>query len=90
MSTMRTPLLGACLGFILAGITASSALGQKATVAIRGFEATPAVRNAAQAAGTLNALDQIIQGAEGQLDDDFRDKGSPAGTERCVPSGEVV
>ena len=72
MSTMRTPLLGACLGFILAGITASSALGQKATVAIRGFEATPAVRNAAQAAGTLNALDQIIQGAEGQLESELQ------------------
>lgn len=72
MSTMRTPLLGACLGFILAGITASSALGQKATMAIRGFEATPAVRNAAQAAGTLNALDQIIQGAEGQLESELQ------------------
>ncbi|MEE2682110.1 MAG: CsgG/HfaB family protein, partial [Planctomycetota bacterium] len=38
----------------------------------RGFEATPAVRAAAEAAGTLNALEQVIQGAERQMESELQ------------------
>ena len=47
---------------------AATASAQKATLAIRGFEATPAAERAAQAAGSSNALAQIIEGAEGQME----------------------
>ncbi len=62
--SLRAPGLGALLALFLA----APALAQKATMAIRGFEATPAVQAAAEAAGTLNALEQIVQGAEGQME----------------------
>ena len=72
MRTTSTTFLGTCCGLLLASLAASGALAQKATMAIRGFEATPAVRSAAEAAGTLNALDQIIQGAERQLESELQ------------------
>jgi hypothetical protein len=48
---------------------------QKATMAVRGFEATPAVQQAASASGSLNALDQIIQGAQAQLETAVQNSG---------------
>ena len=72
MRTTSTTFLGTCCGLMLASLAASGALAQKATMAIRGFEATPAVRSAAEAAGTLNALDQIIQGAERQMESELQ------------------
>ena len=72
MHPTSTSLLGTCFGLLLASVSASAALAQKATMAIRGFEATPAVRSAAEAAGTLNALEQVIQGAERQMESELQ------------------
>ena len=72
MHTTNTSFLGTCFGLLLASVSATGVMAQKATMAIRGFEATPAVRSAAQAAGTLNALDQIIQGAERQMESELQ------------------
>ncbi|MDG2030331.1 MAG: CsgG/HfaB family protein [Phycisphaerales bacterium] len=44
----------------------------KATLAIRAFEATPAVESASVAAGTRNSLDQILQGAESQMENSIQ------------------
>ena len=57
---------------IFAIALSSSALAQKATLAIRGFEATPAAAAAARAAGAENSLNQIIQGAEGQMENSLQ------------------
>ena len=54
--------------FLLAGSVQAQEPASKATLAIRAFEATPAVETAARAAGTGNALEQILQGAEGQME----------------------
>ena len=72
MHPSSTSFLGTCFGLLLASVSATGALAQKATMAIRGFEATPAVRSAAEAAGSLNALDQIIQGAERQMESELQ------------------
>ena len=58
-------VLASCL---LSTILGQSVFAQKATMAVRGFEATPAVQESASASGTLNALEQIIQGAQAQLE----------------------
>ena len=58
-------VLGSCL---LLALSAQTVLAQKSTMAVRGFQATPAVRDAASATGTVNALDQILQGAQIQLE----------------------
>ena len=68
MQINRPSVRASGAGALLALFLATPALAQKATMAIRGFEATPAVRAAAEAAGTLNALEQIVQGAEGQME----------------------
>jgi hypothetical protein len=56
-----------CAGLLVSFLT-QGLQAQKATMAVRGFEATPAVQEAASASGTLNALNQIIQGAQAQLE----------------------
>lgn len=67
--TSRRPALPATLALLLLGAVAGAQdTSSPATLAIRGFEATPAVAEAARQAGTGNALAQILQGAEGQME----------------------
>jgi len=53
---------------LLASLFGQNVLAQKSTMAVRSFQATPAVREAASASGTLNALDQILQASQAQLE----------------------
>ncbi|HAW96359.1 MAG TPA: hypothetical protein DCX60_08795 [Phycisphaerales bacterium] len=68
MHLMPKQALRALASCLLLSLCAQTALAQKSTMAVRGFQATPAVRDAASASGTLNALDQILQGAQIQLE----------------------
>ena len=68
MSLMPKQAVMALASCLLSAMLGNSVFAQKATMAVRGFEATPAVQESASASGSLNALDQIIQGAQAQLE----------------------
>jgi hypothetical protein len=68
MRVMPNQAFVALTSCLLASCLAGGAFAQKATMAVRGFQATPAVEAAAAASGTLNALNQIMQGAQSQLE----------------------
>ena len=68
--TNKTMLaLTAFILFLIPASIVSAQAAQKPRLAIQDIVATTAVRNQAQSSGQLNVLDQIMQGANSQLED---------------------